>query len=685
MTISKPLSCLGLRVWRYREKLGCFCAINATQAVVTFAEEVGTATATNFTVDNGLTVIKAEIDSENKKAVTLTFNKAFTDKTDYKVTVNGVKSVKGAEMTEATTSEFTYEIGEVSTIELTKSTFINADDIADFVELTNAKGIDVTDEYTVEITSTSPKVTAGVVSGVTASETAYVQVIVKDANGDTVKSSDAFKVTLASSAITTLVGFGLGTNVATEAAFKTAVKDGDLLSEMKKSDTPFLELLVKNNGEEQLLTGADVSKIENLTPTVANVSKDVNGDLVVTAFSTGTASVKLTSGDFVTTISFTVKADSKVTSATLDQTSVYFNTALAPNDTATVNVNIADQYNKAIEATVVPGTPATTAQVTIGSSTYTMSVKSSNNNIATAVIDSATAVSSLPITINEIGKGSATITVDLKAANGTVVFTKTLTVTGKDAGALAGYAIETDSTLIDLDDDSAEASSDDAVNFMVYEVDAQGNKIQAATGVTLEVQGYASAPEVSNYLVVNGTAVEVANANTTEFKTFAGTGTLNVDVKVNGTKVGTKAITYKNTDSVATKAVVNTSSVVIDNDKITATADAALNVEELLTGHFEGGKYTVAPKLSVQDQLSSVIDFDTTSMVQGTLVTTDVVSGLTYTLTNVSSNLSVTGSNVSLVAGKASGTFTVVVSKIDTDQVSDILDAPVAFNVTIVD
>jgi hypothetical protein len=658
-------------------------AINSTQAVVTFDKEIGEATATNFTVDNGLTVVKAEVNPENKKEVTLTFNKELTDKETYKVTVNGVKSVAGVELKEATTVEFTYEIGEVSKIELTKTTFVNNDNIAKFVKLTNDKGIDVTDKYTIEISSTSQKINNGTVSGVTTSEVAYVQVTVKSGN-DVVKQSDAIKVTLAPIAVTSLVGFGLGDNVDTVPAYKQAVKDGKLTSEMKKSETPNLELLVKdNNGSEKLLSASDVTKIENLTPTIAIVTEE-NGELVVKAYSTGTAQVKLTIGDFVTTISFTVKEDSKIANATLSKSNVYFNTALNPGETDSVNVNIVDQYGEKIQATV------TSNEVSVGGNKVgTLTAKSSNTNVAKVEVKDVTqASSSLPITITEVGKGTATITVEFKDTKGNVVFTKTLTVTGKDAGAFAGYVIETDATEIDLDKDVAPETNDDTVNFTVYEVDAQGNKIQAVSpaDVTLEIQGYDKNPEVAKYINVdpnNPLAITVVNPNA--FKAFAGSGTLNVDVKVNGTKIGTKTISYKNTDPVATKAVINTVDIVIDNDKIGDNQDSPLTITDLFFGHYDStaGKYTVTPKLTVQDQFSKVIDWDTKAA-PGTLVNTDIVSNIVFTTTN-ESNVTISGGTVTLNPGKTSGSFTVVVSDVDTTAVKDILPAPVAFKVTIVD
>lgn len=661
-------------------------AINSTQAVVTFDKEIGEATATNFTVDNGLTVVKAEVNPENKKEVTLTFNKELTDKETYKVTVNGVKSVAGVELKEATTVEFTYEIGEVSKIELTKTTFVNNDNIADFVKLTNDKGIDVTDKYTIEVTSTSGKVSKdgkGTVSSVTTNEVAYVQVTVKSGN-DVVKQSDAIKVTLAPIAVTSLVGFGLGDDVDTVSAYKQAVKDGKLTSEMKKSETPNLELLVKdNNGSEKVLSASDVTKIENLTPTIAIVTEE-NGELVVKAYSTGTAQVKLTIGDFVTTVSFTVKEDSKIANATLSKSNVYFNTALNPNENDSVNVNIVDQYGKDIKATVDAN-----GNVSVGGNTVgTLTAKSSNTNVATVAVDTVTESSSLPITITEVGKGTATITVEFKDTKGNVVFTKTLTVTGKDAGAFAGYVIETNATEIDLDKDSGTEPNDDAVNFTVYEVDAQGNKIQAVdpSNITLEIQGYDKNPEVKNYIdVVSGQpTVAVKDSNNTAFKSFAGSGTLNVDVKVNGTKIGTKTITYKNTDPVATKAVINTVDVVIDNDKINGSPDQPLALLDLFYGHYDSnaGKYTIAPKLSVLDQSSKVIDWDTNQ--QGTLVNTDSVNNIVFTTTN-ESNVEISNGQATLASGKSSGSFTVVVSDVDTAAVADILPAPVAFKVTIVD
>lgn len=648
---------------------------------------MGEVSATNFSVDNDLTVIKAEVNPDNKKQVILTFNQSLADKTTYKVTVNGVKSSTGVEMKESSTSEFTYEIGEVNKIELTKSKFVKGDKIADFVKLTNDKGIDVTSEYKVAISSTSGTVTDedGTIGDVTNSEVAYVQVTVKNASGEIVKQSDALKVTLAPTAVTTLVKFGLGTNVDSVTEFNKAVKDGNLVSEMKLSDSPHLELLVKNNGAEQVVKANDITKIENLTPTVAVVSNE-EGELKVKALSTGTAQVKLTIGDFVTTLSFTVKADSKIANATLDKSSLYFNTADEEDGFSAVNVKIADQYNKEIKATVV----AESGKVSVGGKEVgTLSVKSSNTNVAKANLnDVTTESSSLPVTITEVGKGTATITVTFKDTKGNVVFTKTLNVTGKDAGAFAGYVIETDANAIDLDKDVAPEANDDAVNFVVYEVDANGNKIKAvdATSVTLNIQGYDKDPQIKKYINIKEDSNSVAVVNENAFKTFAGSGTLNVDVLVNGTKIGTKSISYNNTDPVATKAVVNTVDIVVDNDKVSGE-NQPLNINELFIGHYDtnNNKYTLSPKLFIQDQFGKTIDWDTAGS-PGTLVNTDALAteGIQFTITN-QSNVVIENGYASLANGKTSGSFTVVVSDVDTTQVSDLLSAPVAFKVTIVD
>ncbi|AKP48771.1 S-layer homology domain-containing protein [Bacillus smithii] len=667
-------------------------AINSTQAVVTFSNEVGQADATNFTVDNGLAVVKAEVNENNKKEVTLTFNQSLDDKTTYKVTANGVKSVSGAELKEDSSAEFTYEVGEVSNIQLTKTKFVGGDKIADFVKVTNANGVDVTDKYTVEISSTSQNIAdkEGKVSPVTSNETAYVQVKVK--SGDqVVKESDAIKVTLAPSAVSSLVGFGLvqpSDDVDTVTAYKKAVKDGKLTTEMKKSDTPNLKLLVNNNGTEQVLSAKDVTKIENLTPAVATVSKE-GDELVVHAYSTGTAQVKLTIGDFVTTVSFTVNADSKIANATLDKSNVYFNTADNNSAQDTVNVKLADQYGKDFNATVDSDGNVKVGDTTVG----TLTAKSSNTNVATVAVgavgdspSSDSPSSTIPVTVTKAGKGTATVTVEFKDTKGNVVFTKTFTVTGKDAGAFAGYVIETDSNAIDLDKDNPPEKNDNTVHFSVYEVDAQGNKIKPANNVTLEIQGYDKKPEVSKYIGVVDQTVTVTDEDA--YKKFAGSGTLNVDVKVNNTKIGTKTISYQNTDPVATKAAIDTVNVIIDNDKIDGKSDSPLILKDLFYGHYDAttGKYTIAPKLSVLDQSSKVIDWDTTT--QGKLSNSDSINDINFTITN-DSDVDINGSGldttVSLASGKTTGSFTVVVSDVDTQAVNDILPAPVAFKVTIVD
>jgi hypothetical protein len=658
-------------------------AINNTQAVVTFSSEVAAVNADNFVSDNDVVVVKAEVNSTNKKEVKLTFNSELIDGENYVIEVQEVKNLLGNSVAEGTEVELEYEVADLAKVELTDTTFLNGDNIFDSVKVTDAEGRDITDilassyDYTMEITTTNPEfitsgtydvdADAGDVSAVTEKSYAYVQVTVFDADGEEVATTEAVKLTLNTVAIesNSFVGFHIGAVLpaeGTDGDYSDLVEDEDVKTYVKMSDNSYLNVVAKLDGDDYLLEAADIDKIENLTPTVANV----NDDLSIETIATGTAKVKITAGDLVYTVTFTVKADSDIKSADLDKTSVVVNSTDGSEfEAATLTLSLLDQYGEDIDATVVDGT-VTVAGEEVG----TLSIKSSRTLTATAALGDATDSNEVPVTITAVGNGTSTVTITFKDTDDDTVFTKTISVTSKEFGDFAGYKVEVDNTALELDDED-----EDSAEFSVYAVDASGNKIETVSGAVLSLQD----TDADQYFTVNGMVI----APTADAVLKMGSaGTLKVDVKVNEVKVGTTTIKVTNTGEVATKATVNTANVVLDLSKTYDNENAlTLNINDLIFGLLDADdEYIVNPILTILDQTGKAIEYDTD--VQGTLSNDEVVTR-TISVTN-KTNVDYLNGVVTLDADETSGSFTLVISAVDTDKNDDLLAAPVAVKVTVV-
>ncbi|MGE7660260.1 hypothetical protein ACQKL6_00950 [Peribacillus sp. NPDC097197] len=669
-------------------------AINATQAVVTFEGEIGEATAENFTVDNNVTVIKAEVSADNKKEVKLTFNKALTDKDTYKVTVNGVKSATGSELKEAQTVEFKYEIAAVNSVALSTTKFYDGESILDSVVVKDKNGLVLdNDSLTLEISSTD----AGAVAAngdVTTSTTKsfYVEVKVKEGS-DTLATTGAVKVTVAPELeVTSFDGIHIGaaTNVST---YENAKKLNKLNTTLKvNEDGAVLNLFGKDvDGNVVALSPVEASgstaanyKITNLTPTVANVEV-VNGEFVIKTITAGKAQAKIKVGDVETTVSFEVVANEKITDAKLSKDKVSLDTATGATKTSdTVSVSLLDQYGEDIDFPTTPAPVLNTegTVVTFGDNSK-LTVKSSNTKAATATV-----AADGTVTIDKVAKGSSTVTVEYKNAAGTVVFTKSIAVTVSEFDtetATYKLALASKNAVLDADDDTSEtgADVDDAVKFVLNELDKNGNVIN-----TKALDGSAAALTFTTSTAKDAAFLATAYAagtgtiafNSDAVVKLVNSGTVNVTATVGGVAVDTISVAYKNTDSVATKAVVNTSNRTVDLSNLGGTS---VTSKELLFGKLNtaGTKYLLNPALTIQDQFAATMSYKIAT------ATDLLANGLTVNSTPVVTNLN----NVSNASGvltltddSKAGTVTIVVPAVSTTANADLLAAPVSINVTLV-
>lgn len=674
-------------------KVKSVAALNSKQAVVTFENEIGTAAAVNFTSDNGLTVTKAEVSATNKKEVTLTFNDTFEDKTTYAITVNGVKSVAGVELTTAATVSFEYEIKEVKSITLNKVEYNSMAglNVLDYITIKDEAGRNITDEvtdedseYTVVVNTTDSDVVDGEGDIVAdANKSAYVEIVVLNADDEEVATTGAVKVTVSPYYTLTFEGIHVGDESVDVDAYEELKEDGDLVAQIQLGaaneagdDVQFLNIFAKDADGDFYKVDATDATITNLTPTVATVSEST-GEFVIKTISAGTAQVKVKVGTFETTVSFKVVADAKVASGTLDKSAVTLTTtATSPSTTGTVLVTLLDQYGSKIDA-----------------GTGTFEVTTSKSGIIDAVTTPLTETSTngvyeIPLTAD--ANGTTTVTVKYKTSGGTTVFTKTFTVTVKDFGTAVKYdlVVASDSAdYLDADVDTDEDGKDEIDNevvFKLYHVDAAGNRVDELTldgtdnYLKLDLVALTDAEEE----LVDQTTGKLA-ADTLTFaeadvaQTLVKNGTIKVSAVVGGVTVDSVNVSYKNSDSVATKAVVNTADLVLDIDNVA-------DLDEILFGIYNGTKYTFSPILTIVDQFGATMKYDADSTPNLDVLSNGLTVVPTTTITNEKDLTVAADGTITFNDGKTSGSFTVVISAVETSLNEDLLAAPVAINVTVV-
>jgi len=682
-------------------------AINSTQAVVQFNTKIGDVDPSNFTVDNGVSVISAKVDSTDKTKVTITFNKALEDKTTYTVTVNGVTSESGVAQKEASSSTFTYETAEVNSITLDQTSFNSSTGLSanllDYVTIKDEKGRDVTSEvlndktnYSVTVSSTDTNIVdtdGNVVADKDGS--VYVEIKVTNLNTDkVVATTGAVKVTVAPYQLVSLEGIHLSDSSASVADYKTAKANGEVNTTLQESeDGKYLNVFVTDSAGNIVKLDATNAKITNLTPTVAIVSES-GGEFKVNAIAPGTAKVQIEAGGFKTTVTFNVVADSKVTSGDLDVSSLTLTTDTnSPSYTGTVTLSLKDQYGNKIAA-----------------DDSKVVVRYSKAGIVN--VSPSTAVDNkVPLTVTANANGSTTVYVDYKDANDNVIFTKSFSVTVKDFGTAAKYDLVVSSTsadYLDADNDANDTGVDkldNEVKFELYQVDSNGNRVAKVdldgtnnqlvldvNALTDDEKALFNEDTTTGLLSASGAYDTLTFADPTlAQETLTKSGTVKVTALVNGVAVDSVNVTYKNTDSVASSASILKTSLVVDKDNVD-------NVSDLLFGIYNSStsSYSLNPLLTIKDQSGKVLTYNVASSSAPDSNVDGIYNGLKVSPTWVSTNennvtVDPSSGNITLQSGKSSGTFTLVLSKVQTLDGSsnvvnkDLLSAPVAIEITVVE
>ncbi|TCI52847.1 hypothetical protein EVJ30_09370 [Exiguobacterium sp. SH5S13] len=655
--------------------------VKVDQLEVKFNKEVSGVEATDFKLNNGRYVTKVTVDADDKTKLLLTLNDSLVDRGEYTLSVNNF-SVPSGEVTTAIEKDFEFEVAAAATITLTKTNFLDGDDINDFIVVKDKNGVLLSnDDVELSATSAVLNTTTGVFnfSDTASANTFFVEVKAVD-GADVLATTGAVKVTVSDDQeIAAFDGVHISSDAsATEeevlAAYKQAKRDGELDTSIKLSEfDTFLDVFVKDvTGELQLL---DVESFTNLTPAIATVS-EVNGNLVIRAFATGTAKVKVKNGNFEQVVEFSVVADSKIADATLTRSSLSFDSGtVAGDDTPqTVGVDFLDQYKQDLAAVIESDGDVRVAGDKVG----TLEVKSSNTNVATVSLDANGDVS----VEEEDRNGSATVTVTFKDNAGKVVFTKSVAVKVSEFDAtVASYdlVLTSGNTSLDADVDTTPADQDDEVTYEVRGLDKYGNVIEVlennpATDEVQYVVTYSSASHAEYFTTATEGELSFIAAATTE---FAASGKATIKALVNGVQVDTISVDYTNTDSVATKAQVNTAMRTID-----ASEFVALDVDNLLFGKAENGKFVFAPAVTVVDQFGKTMGYDLTDN-QLSVLSNGVDLEISPVVTNLV-GLTYNGQFLTIEGDRVSGTATIVVPQITTDENGNLLSSPVSFDVKVV-
>ncbi|TCI39146.1 MULTISPECIES: hypothetical protein [unclassified Exiguobacterium] len=646
--------------------------VKVDQLEVKLNKEVSGVEASDFKLNNGRYVTKVEVDADDKTKLLLTLNADLVDRGEYTLSVNNF-SVPSGEVTTAIEKDFEFEVAAAASVTLTKTNFLDGDDIFKSLVVKDKNGVLLSNkDLTLSATSPVLNTTTGkfTFSDNAAQNTFFVEVKAMDGS-KVLATTGAVKVTVSSAReIAAFDGVHISNSGSlTEAqavtAYETAKKAGKLDTTIKLSEKDqFLDVFVKDvSGNIHILTKAN-STYTNLTPAIATVSKDG----VITAYATGTAKVKIVSGDFERIVEFSVVADSKIADAKLTTTSLSFDSGkvVAGDSPKTVGIDFIDQYKEAFDAVIEAG-----GDVKVGTSKVgTLEVKSSNTNVATVSLDANGAV----VAEGE-RNGTATVTITFKDNAGKVVFTKSVAVKVSEFDAtVAAYdlVLTSANTSLDADVDVAPAANDNFVSFEVRGLDKYGNVITTVDNAKVDyVVTYSSAEDLKSFNELDGVLEFKGDAAVK----FASSGKATIKALVNGVQVDTISVDYTNTDSVATKAQVNTAMRTID-----ASDFGKLTVDNLLFGQIKDNKFTFAPAVTVVDQFGKTIDYKGfTQLSNGVFVD---ISPVVTNLVGLEYNKE-TG-ELTLAKDRLSGTATIVVPQITTAANGDLLSSPVSFDVKVV-
>jgi len=547
-------------------------AIDEDTVRVTFNTEIQSVDFTNFSVDHGLTVVKATLNAD-KKSVDVDVNSAFIKEVEYKITASGIKNTRGDEAPDLTAT-FVWSVKEAVTVALTK-TNLKAGESA-YVTVKDQDGKDVT-VTSIEITSSNTNIVSVTGSAIKAIEAGSADVTVKVTLPDDTVLTNTFKVTVEE--VPTVIadqGYTLVNSITyapeNTVAFKNSSKVTYLYTGESKTVAMFTTINNDPATEPVDFTGATV---RSSNPQIAIAAISGREMTIAAGAQTGTASFTVTFSDGTKrTFSVEVRKAPELAGITVDVTNVKLSDESAAGGTQegvnqkTVKVTAVDQYGNPINF-------GTDGKVTVTTNTQGLVLGNLDTNKVNFTDSAGTFT--ITATAGVINSGNVYVKYFKKTSDTSPAATKTIAVkvVNIDPSATkAALEVVAGSEIDAYADYTSSATDVDEINLVneVYVLDSNGNRLQAATNPVATLVG------TDSWVQLNGGVISFTDpAKARTFLTKAGSA--KVDVTSDGiTK--TLSIAYKNSAKVPASATVATNPLTI---KLTGT-DNSVSIEDIIFG-----------------------------------------------------------------------------------------------------
>jgi hypothetical protein len=530
-------------------------AITTTKVKVTFNKEIEGLTRDSFTIKNKATgdkqYVKAVTVAADKKSAEIELYDALKSKTTYSIDVKVGDQTLNAEL-DFVIGEVAQIIAEDQTIPANKETAIK-------YQVLDTNGLDITADTKVSFASdkniTDGKITLG------AGEFAFVEISATKADGTVVKSK-RIKVAAEAAKAVDMPKFTVADGQEVDWAKDT------LTNKVRMGTTPFLKAQFKDQ------FGGDYTgtvEFESLDKEVALVDR-VTGK--ITPLKEGKLPVRIKNGDFTKTVELEVVAASKLTSLSLENSTLNVTTV---KPTGTVKITALDQYGNKFNA-----------------GEATVKVLSGADYLSTATVSNSNGEYTLTVT----GKAEGTAVVEVTIGT----LKQNITVNVKKPGTAVDYNVKGFKAELDkVDDESTTTVDERTMELEVFPVDANGLETRSAITSTVKVY------DQDNQLVLTSADKAKHTLNASSFEVGK---TYTVKVLVNNLEVFSNTFTVKDSTKYPTlRLTASTATIDIDADK---TLEAALKkiLEVTKPDGTVASNATVLDVEFVSDNESVIVDND---------------------------------------------------------------------------
>lgn len=530
--------------------------------------------------------VTSAVVSNDKKSVEVKFSSIFPVDKNITLEVKDVKDLSGKVM-ETSNDEFVYTKSEVSSIELTNTTFRPNADITKSLVIKDADGKDITKTVSYEFQSSNDLVAKNGTLKTDAEGEARVVIVVK-VDGKEVLKSEAYTIKVEAAKANEVQGITVY-EVQAGKDFSTFKYDQvTKVDTIKVGETKVNNLAIfctdQYGNAQTAVVGNKITVVESLNPEVAVL----NVDGTIKAISEGTASFKVKvagiKDEFVVTVN--VKAEAEVKSVAVDNSTVVLAKGGINKD---VKVSVKDQYGDKIK--LVNLTPAN-LKVEVKDNTGNYVAVDANLLAAGANTDDEFVFTAKPGT--EIETKTYKVTYKATIDEKDVDFTTEFKVQVKDSADFANYKVDSEVKSLDLHDSNlADDENPSKGTFHVYKMDKNNVEMAEIADAKVEILDKNDANKVGSFFTAayDAAAKEyVITANAT-----AKAENYTVKVKVGDLVVDTYTLTVKDSARVATTVTFDSLDIKKSNIEVVNGADTTYDVSSIVT---------------VVDQAGKSVDFD---------------------------------------------------------------------------